>query len=257
MGLFDRLVRRWTEKPLSASSGEPPKEFVDDRSPEERALEPDRSPEELAHVIRVPADHYLRTFPSDRLLAVRNASAPVEATGIVSTGMAAIVLLPGEMVDEVVATDRIQPLVQRLLAAPGGQSRKWRRDMKRPHGLQLSASWGDDHHYWLVLGPGSVDELAEATNEACVEILAHAYRQLLGSVVFAYREIEGAKRSVFLIFNDRAGAWYPFVPTPGSGDAEHAERDVQLERQLEAKLADDLPIERYRDGWFQFREAPF
>lgn len=67
-------------------------------------------------------------------------------------------------------------------------------------------------------------------------------------MVFAYRETEGAQR---------AGVWYALVPIPGPGDAKQPERDVQLERELEAKLADALPIERHRDGWLQFREAPF
>jgi hypothetical protein len=166
-----------------------------------------------------------------------------------------------------VATDRIQPLVQSLLAGPSWQSRKRRRDLERPPGLQLKANWEDDHHYWLVLGPGSVLELAEVTNDGSLEILAHRYGQLLRYMVFAYRETEGAKRSVFLIFNYRASTWYPLVPAPGSGDAKHAEhdvdgglrveRDVELERQLQARLADTLPIVNSADDWFQFPGAPF
>jgi hypothetical protein len=86
-------------------------------------------------------------------------------------------------------------------------------------------------------------------------------------MVFAYQETEGAKRSVFLIFNYRAGMWYPLVPAPGLGDAAHAQRDadgaplvegsVELERQLQAKLADVLPIVNSPDDWFEFRAAPF
>lgn len=45
-------------------------------------------------------------------------------------------------------------------------------------------------------------------------------------MVFAYRETKNAKRSVFLIFNYRAGVWYPLVLAPGLGDAKHAQRDV-------------------------------
>lgn len=30
--------------------------------------------------------------------------------------------------------------------------------------------------------------------------------------MFAYRETEGARRPVFLIFNYRGGVWYPFLP---------------------------------------------
>ena len=100
-------------------------------------------------------------------------------------------------------------------------------------------------------------ELAQVTNEASLEILAHAYQQLLRYMVFAYQESDGAKRSVFLIFNYRAGLWYPLLPAPGSGDAKHAERDIELERQLQATLADALPIVNSPDDWFQFRGTPF
>jgi hypothetical protein len=212
MGLFDRLLRRG----------------------------------EFSEVVSVPLAHYVETFPSDELLAITRASASLEAGGIVSTGMAAIVLLTREMVDDVVATDNIEPLVRSLLRAG-----------KREEGLQMRASWVDSQNYWLVLGPAGLDELAEVTNEACLEILVNRYRQLLGDVVFACRESEGAERSVFLIFNSWAGVWSPFVPIPGSADAEHPGRDFELEDQLEAKLADALPVVGIARDWSPFRDPPF
>jgi hypothetical protein len=159
--------------------------------------------------------------------------------------MAAIVLRTQEMVDEVVATDNIEPLVRSLL-----------QTAKREKPLHLRASWGDDGNYWLALGPAGVDELAEVINDACLEILAHRYRQLLGNVVFAYRESEGAERSVFLIFHSGAGVWSPFVPVPSSDDA-NPDRDFGFEDQLEVKLADALPIVGIAHDWSPFREAPF
>ena len=200
---------------------------------------------DFSEVVSVPADHYLKTFPSDQLLAVAGASTSLEAAGIVSTGMAAIVLSTGEMVDEVVATDEIEPLVRSLLRAAQGEER-----------VHLRASWMGDN-YWLALGPAGVDELAEVTNEACLEILARRYRQLLGPVVFAYRESEGAERSVFLIFHSWAGVWCPFAPVPDSDDADNPDRDFEFEHQLEVKLADALPVAPYPGDRFQFREAPF
>jgi hypothetical protein len=201
---------------------------------------------EFSEVVSVPLDHYVETFPSDPLLAISGASASLEAAGIVATGMAAIVLRTGEMVDEVVATDEIEPLVGGLLGAA-----------KREEPLQLRASWVDDDDYWLALGPAGVEELAEVINGACLEILAHRYRQLLSDVVFAYRERGGAERSVFLIFHTWAGVWFPFVPVPDSDDAEHAGRDFELEDQLEVKLADVLPVVGMARGGSPFREAPF
>src|SRR3954464_1310040 len=125
----------------------------------------------FSETVSVPLDHYVETFPSDPLLAITGASASLEAAGIVSTGMAAIVLRTGEMVDEVVATDNIEPLVRSLLQAA-----------KREEPLHLRASWVGDN-YWLALGPAGVDELAEVINQACLEILRHRYRQLLSDVV--------------------------------------------------------------------------
>jgi hypothetical protein len=201
---------------------------------------------EFSDVVSVPLDHYVETFPSDRLLAVAGASTSLEAAGIVSTGMAAIVLVTSELVDEVVATDDIEPLVRNLLRAGEREER-----------LKLRASWVTDENYWLTLGPAGLDELAEVTNEACLEILDHRYRQLLGDVVFAYRESEGAERSVFLIFDSRIGLWSPFVPVAGSDGADDPDRDFEFERQLQMKLADDLWILRATGGWVPFREAPF
>jgi hypothetical protein len=188
----------------------------------------------------VPLYHYVETFPSERLLAVAGARASLETAGIVSTGMAAIVLRTQEMVDEVVATDNIEPLVRSLLRAP----------------LSLRGSWVDDEHYWLALGPAGLDELAEVTNEACLEILVHRYRQLLADVVFPFRESEGAERSVFLIFNTRFDVWWPFVPVAGSDGADAPARDLEFEGQLQLKLRDALHIVTIAGGW-PFPEAPF
>ena len=201
---------------------------------------------EFSEVVHVPLDHYVETFPSDRLLAVAGASTSLEAAGIVSTGMAAIVLLTREMIDDVVATDKIEPLVWGLLRAGEREER-----------LPLRGSWVDSQDYWLALGPAGLDELAEVINEACLEILAHHYRQLLGDVVFACRASEGAERSVFLVFDTPAGTWSPFVPAPGSDDADTAPRDFDFEHQLEVKLADALPVVAIAPNWSPFREAPF
>jgi hypothetical protein len=195
---------------------------------------------EFSDVVSVPLDHYVETFPSERLLAVAGARASLETAGIVSTGMAAIVLRTQEMVDEVVATDNIEPLVRSLLRAP----------------LSLRGSWVDDEHYWLALGPAGLDELAEVTNEACLEILVHRYRQLLADVVFPFRESEGAERSVFLIFNTRFDVWWPFVPVAGSDGADALARDLEFEGQLQLKLRDALHIVTIAGGW-PFPEAPF
>ena len=118
-----------------------------------------------------------------------------------------------------------------------------------------------------MLGRGSVLELAEVINTASLEILSHGYRQLLRYVVFAYGERQGAQPSVFLVFNYRAGQWYPLVPAPRPGDFKRAERevegvfrverDVELERELHAKLAGALPIVNAPNDWFQFQNAPF
>jgi hypothetical protein len=90
-----------------------------------------------------------------------------------------------------------------------------------------------------------------------LEILVHRYRQLLGDVVFAYRESDGAERSAFLMFDTWGGVWSPFVPLPGSDDAGHPGRDFEFEDQLGVKLADAVPVVRIARDWSPFREAPF
>jgi hypothetical protein len=216
MGLFDRLLRRG----------------------------------KVSETVRSPLDIYVETA-SGPLLAITGASASLEAAGIVSTGMAAIVLGPGDDLDEHEAMHNVEPLVRSLLRAA-----------KREEPLQLRASWMDSRwmgasNYWLALGPAGVGELAEVINEACLEILRHHYRGLLDDVVFAYRESEGGERSVFLIFDTQAGLWYPFVPVPGPDDAARDDRDFELEDQLEVKLADALPVGGIPRDSSPFPEVPF
>jgi hypothetical protein len=55
---------------------------------------------------------------------------------------------------------------------------------------------------------------------------------------------------VRFIYNFKRGNFYPFVP---AGDKKH---DHERELQLQAKLENELPIEREMERWYPLWDAP-
>ena len=107
---------------------------------------------------------------------------------------------------------------------------------------------------WLVLKGESFDDLVVGINAVATAIDDGGNGERLLCAVFAFAD-ENARppvggREIYLIYNFKRGAFYPFVP---AGD-QH--RDTERELVLRAQLGSELPIESELSRWFALWGIP-
>jgi len=112
---------------------------------------------------------------------------------------------------------------------------------------------------WLVLKGESFDDLVVGINAVSTAIDDGGYGERLLCAVFAFAD-ENARppAPLYLIYNFKRGAFYPFVPgasEPGTG-GEAGGRDNERELVLRAQLGSELPIETELSRWFALWGIP-
>jgi GNAT superfamily N-acetyltransferase len=111
-------------------------------------------------------------------------------------------------------------------------------------------SHDDQYGYrWLILRDDDPDDLVVAMNTVSVELQGAGYGDRLLAAVFAYADEGG--RTVYFIYNFKRGAYYPFVPAPGT-----QARDTEHELRIKAQLARELPWEEDLARWFPLWDIP-
>ena len=80
-------------------------------------------------------------------------------------------------------------------------------------------------------------------------LVAGGFGERVLAAVFPFEDSQ--KRPVYLIYNYKRGAWYPFVPAPGD-----KQRAMERELQLKAQIGNELPIEAEIERWFPLWGAP-
>jgi hypothetical protein len=101
---------------------------------------------------------------------------------------------------------------------------------------------------WLVLRGQDFDSLVVGVNAVATAIDDGGYGERLLCAVFAFAD---EQRPLYLIYNFKRGAFYPFVP----GDGEQR-RDIERELVLRAQLESELPIETELSRWFALWGIP-
>jgi hypothetical protein len=101
---------------------------------------------------------------------------------------------------------------------------------------------------WLVLKGSSFDDLVVGINAVSTALEGGGYGERLLCAVFSFQDSRG--RPLYLIYNYKRGAFYPFVP---AGDKE---RDNERELVAKAQLASELPIEPELSRWFPLWGTP-
>jgi hypothetical protein len=102
---------------------------------------------------------------------------------------------------------------------------------------------------WLVLKGDSFDDLVVGINAVSTAIDDGGYGERLLCAVFAFADENG--RPLYLIYNFKRGAFYPFVPAAGD-----QRRDNERELVLQAQLGSELPIETELTRWFALWGIP-
>jgi hypothetical protein len=107
----------------------------------------------------------------------------------------------------------------------------------------------DEYDYrWLILRDPDFDDLVVAMNTVSVQLQSAGYGDRLLAAVFGFSE---NGKSIYFIYNFKRGAYYPFVPAPGT-QARNTERELQIKSQLGA----ELPWEEDMGRWFPLWDIP-
>jgi hypothetical protein len=101
---------------------------------------------------------------------------------------------------------------------------------------------------WLVLKGDSFDDLVVGINAVATAIGDGGYGERLLCAVFAFADAAG--KPLYLIYNFKRGAFYPFVP------AGPQQRDNERELVLRAQLGAELPMETELTRWFALWGIP-
>jgi hypothetical protein len=104
---------------------------------------------------------------------------------------------------------------------------------------------------WLVLKGESFDDLVVGINAVSTAIDDGGYGERLLCAVFAFADQNAHPPTpLYLIYNFKRGAFYPFVP------AGEQHRDTERELVLQAQLGSELPLETELSRWFALWGIP-
>jgi hypothetical protein len=170
----------------------------------------------------------------DRLFAMTTAQVTLD-TGleIKHRGAAGIVFQP-------VGTADFKQIVQ--------QAEELVRGTAEETGSELESADDEFGYRWLILRDPDFEDLVVSLNTVSTELQGGGYGDRLLACVFPFAE-DG--KSIYLIYNFKRGAFYPFVPAPGD-----KQRDSERELRLKAQLGAELPWEEDIGRWFPLWEIP-
>jgi hypothetical protein len=170
----------------------------------------------------------------DRLFAISTAYVTMQTSlEITSRGGAAIVFQSLQTADFATIVKDMEEVVR----ATAGDS-----------GTAVDTSVDSYGFSWLVLKGESFDDLVVGINAVATAIGDGGYGERLLCAVFAFTDASG--KSLYLIYNFKRGAFYPFVP------AGSQQRDNERELVLRAQLGSELPIETELSRWFALWGIP-
>ena len=171
----------------------------------------------------------------DRLFAISTAYVTLEAElGIKSRGAAGIVFKALETADFTETAADMEEVV-RASAADTGTEVETTDD---PYGYR-----------WLVLRDPDFEDLVVGVNAVGSALEGGGYGDRVLCAVFAFED--GRSKPLYLIYNYKRGAFYPFVPAGGE-----KERDNERELRMRAQLAAELPLEAELERWFPLWGIP-
>jgi GNAT superfamily N-acetyltransferase len=177
----------------------------------------------------------LKGAAPDRLFAMTTANVTLETgLGLKSKQCAGVVFQP-------IATADFKQIVTETEELLKGTAEETGTEVR---------SHDDQYGYrWLILRDDDPDDLVVAMNTVSVELQGAGYGDRLLAAVFAYADEGG--RTVYFIYNFKRGAYYPFVPAPGT-----QARDTEHELRIKAQLARELPWEEDLARWFPLWDIP-
>jgi hypothetical protein len=185
--------------------------------------------------------HQVKGPAPDRLFAISTAYITLQSEHQIDPAGAAAIVFQALATSEFEATIRD---MEDVVRATGGDT-----------GTQVSSQDDDFGYRWMVLRDPDVEDLAVGINAVSSSIETAGHGERLLCAVFAF--LDAQKHPIYFIYNYKRGAWYPFVPQPGSGgNAKTGERSTERELQLKAQMAPELPMEPELERWFPLWGTP-
>jgi hypothetical protein len=178
----------------------------------------------------------------DRLFALTTAYITLETSlSITTRGVAAIVFQPLATADFATVTKDVQEIV----SATGGET-----------GTTVETTEDTFGYRWMVLRDDEIEDLVVGVNAVRDALAEGGYADRVLCAVFAFQEQAGGPdgataRPLYLIYNEKRGTWYPFIPAGGA-----QQRDSEAELRLRAQLGDELPLEQDVDRWLALWGIP-
>ena len=115
-------------------------------------------------------------------------------------------------------------------------------------GTQVESADDEFGYRWLVLRDPDFEDLVVSLNTVSTQLQGGGYGDRLLACVFPFEE---NGKEIYLIYNFKRGAYYPFVPAPGE-----KQRDSERELRLKAQIGPELPFEEDISRWFPLWEIP-
>jgi hypothetical protein len=176
----------------------------------------------------------LKAPAEDRLFAMTTAQITLETgLGLKHRRVAGIVFQPLETAD-------FQSIVK--------ETDELLRASAKDTGTEVASADDEYGFRWLVLRDSEFEDLVVSLNTVSSELQGGGYGDRLLCCVFAFEE---NGRPIYIIYNFKRGAFYPFVPAPGD-----KARDTERELRLKAQVGPELPFEQDVSRWFPLWEIP-
>jgi hypothetical protein len=177
----------------------------------------------------------LKMPAADRLFAMSTAYVKLELElEIKTSGKAAIVFQP-------LATADFEGIVRDMEEVVKGTG--------EDTGTVVTSTDDEFGYRWMILSDDDMEDLVVGVNAVSTAIQAGGYGERVLCAVFAFRDKQS--RPVYLIYNYKRGAFYPFVPAPGA-----QQQDQERALRLKAQIGADLPIEAELERWFPLWGIP-
>ena len=176
----------------------------------------------------------LKAAAPDRLFAMTTANVTLETgLGLTHRKCAGVVFQPIGTAD----FKQIVAETEELLAGTAEET-----------GTEVQAKDDEFGYRWLILRDPDFDDLVVAMNTVSVQLQSAGYGDRLLAAVFGYSD---NGRPIYFIYNFKRGAYYPFVPAPGT-----QARDTERELQVKSQLGAELPWEEDMGRWFPLWDIP-
>lgn len=186
----------------------------------------------------------------DSLLGRRKVAGPAKADRLFALSTAYVTLQTShDVTPRGVGAIVFQPLATADFGSVVSEMEELVRGTGQETGTTVETTEDTFGYRWTILRDPDVEDLVVGVNAVNEALQVGGYGDRVLAAVFAFED--AVKKPVYLIYNVKRGAWYPFVPAPGQ-----QQRSVERELQLKAQIGAELPIEPELERWFPLWGVP-